>query len=106
MINLKMKNIDLYLNYRISKLYLSIEAMLYKMIFIDCYGEWRLYLYERKPKFEIRKASNGQYYFVLKAENGKIIATSEMYETKQGCKNGIESVKKNAPIAEVEDKTE
>lgn len=57
------------------------------------------------PKFEINKSSNGQYYFVLKAENGKIIATSEMYTTKESCKNGIQSVKDNAGIAEISDLT-
>ena len=55
------------------------------------------------PRFEIRKADDEQYYFVLIAKNGKIIATSEMYENKFGCNNGIESVKKNAPIAEIID---
>lgn len=57
------------------------------------------------PKFEIKKSKNDQFYFNLKAGNGEIIATSESYTTKQGCKNGIESVKINAPDAEVEDLT-
>lgn len=55
--------------------------------------------------FEINKSSNGQYYFVLKAGNGKTIATSEMYTTKDGCKNGIQSVKDNASTAEIKDLT-
>jgi len=54
-------------------------------------------------KFEIKKSSNGKYHFNLKAGNGEIIATSEMYESKASAKNGIESVKKNAPKAEVVD---
>jgi uncharacterized protein len=37
----------------------------------------------------------------LKAGNGEIIAVSEAYNSKDGCANGIESVKKNAPIAKV-----
>ena len=55
-------------------------------------------------KFVIKKAS-GQYHFVLKAGNGEIIATSERYTTKAGAKNGIESVKTNAPTAKVDDET-
>lgn len=55
------------------------------------------------PRFEIRKSHDGQYYFVLFAKNGKIIATSEMYENKSGCITGINSVKENAPVAETID---
>ena len=47
-------------------------------------------------KFEIKKAKNGKYYFNLKAGNGEIILSSQMYADKRGCKNGIESVRKNA----------
>ena len=51
-----------------------------------------------KPKFEIEKSTNDQFYFNLKAENGKIILTSsETYTQKHNCKKGIESVKANAP---------
>ena len=55
-----------------------------------------------KPKFEIFKDKNGKFRFRLKAPNGEIIATSEVYETKQGCENGIASVQENAPKAIVE----
>jgi len=48
-------------------------------------------------KFEVKVAKNGQFYFNLKAGNGEIILTSEMYKAKASCLNGIESVKKNAP---------
>ncbi len=48
-------------------------------------------------KFEIKKSTNGKFHFNLKAGNGQIILSSEMYETKPACQNGIESVKKNAP---------
>ncbi|WP_422104640.1 YegP family protein [Winogradskyella sp.] len=58
-----------------------------------------------QAKFIIKKRSNGEYMFNLKAGNGETIATSEGYTTKQGCKNGIQSVKDNAPYAEVEDLT-
>lgn len=54
-------------------------------------------------KFELKKAKNGQFHFNLKAGNGQIIATSEMYMSKAAALNGIESIKKNAPIAPVDD---
>jgi len=56
-------------------------------------------------KFVIKKDKSGQYRFNLKAGNGEIIATSESYTSKAGCKNGIESVKKNAPVAEIVDES-
>ncbi len=56
-----------------------------------------------KPKFEIFKDTSGEFRFRLKAPNGEIIAISEGYTTKASCLNGIKSVKKNAPIAEVEE---
>jgi uncharacterized protein YegP (UPF0339 family) len=43
----------------------------------------------------------GKFRFRLKAANGEIIAVSEGYTSKEGCVNGIESVKKNAPIAKI-----
>jgi uncharacterized protein len=55
--------------------------------------------------FVIRKAGAGRAYFVLKAGNGEIIATSESYTTTAAAKNGIGSVKENAPKAPVEDET-
>ena len=53
------------------------------------------------PKFELYTDKRGYYRFRLKAANGKIIAASEGYTTKAGCLAGIESVRKNAPTAEV-----
>ena len=47
-------------------------------------------------KFNIKKAKNGQFMFNLKASNGEIILTSEMYTTKSSLMNGIKSVKVNA----------
>lgn len=55
-------------------------------------------------KFVIRETATG-IKFDLKASNGQVIATSEVYTTDAACKNGIESVKTNAPIAAVEDQT-
>lgn len=54
------------------------------------------------PKFELYRDKADQFRFRLKARNGQIIAVSEDYTTKAACENGIESVRKNAPIAEVE----
>jgi len=51
--------------------------------------------------FEWFKDKAGKFRFRLKAPNGEVIAVSEAYNSKDGCKNGIESVKKNAPIAKV-----
>ncbi len=61
---------------------------------------------EKNPKFEIYKDKAGEFRFRLKASNGQIIAASEGYVKKDSCKNGIESVKKNAadaPIVEPEE---
>lgn len=54
-------------------------------------------------KFERKTSSNGKPYFNLKATNGQVIGNSEMYESESSRDNGIESVKKNAPTAEVSD---
>lgn len=54
-------------------------------------------------RFERKTSTNGKPYFNLKASNGQIIGTSEMYESTVSRDNGIESVKNNAPSAEVVD---
>lgn len=55
-------------------------------------------------KFVIRNVASG-IKFDLKATNGQVIATSEVYTTEAACRNGIESVKKNAAVAKVENQT-
>ena len=55
-------------------------------------------------KFVIKPAKNG-FMFNLKAGNGEIIATSEVYNSMKACQNGVASVQKNAPIANLEDQT-
>ena len=55
-------------------------------------------------KFVIGKTKTG-VKFNLKATNGEIIATSEVYKADASCRKGIESVRKNAPIAALEDQT-
>lgn len=47
-------------------------------------------------KFEIKTAKDGQFYFNLKAGNGEVILTSQMYKAKSGAINGAESVQTNA----------
>jgi len=54
-------------------------------------------------KIDRKVSSNGKHYFNLKASNGQVIGTSEMYESSSGMENGIESVKTNAPSAPVEE---
>lgn len=53
------------------------------------------------PKFEVYTDKAGEFRFRLKARNGEIIAVSEGYKAKVSCMNGIESVRKNAPEAEI-----
>ena len=55
--------------------------------------------------FALSNAANGQFRFNLKASNGQVILTSQTYASKGGALNGIESVKKNAPDAELADET-
>lgn len=55
----------------------------------------------RAPKFEWYKNKAGKFRFRLVAANGEKIAASEGYSSKEACVNGIESVKKNAPIAKI-----
>ncbi len=56
-------------------------------------------------KFDLKKAKDGQFYFNLKAANDQVLLKSEMYKAKSGASNGIESVKKNAPEASINDLT-
>ncbi|HOO51612.1 MAG TPA: YegP family protein [Alphaproteobacteria bacterium] len=57
------------------------------------------------PKYELKQAKNGDYYFNLTAKNGQVIATSEMYKSKAAAENGIASVRENAPNAQIEDQS-
>ena len=56
-------------------------------------------------KFELYKDKAGKFRFRLKASNGQVIATGEAYETKASALNGIESVRKNAKDAALDDQT-
>jgi len=58
-------------------------------------------------KFELYKDKSGEFRFRLKAGNGEVIATSsESYQTKASALNGIESIKKNAAEANLDDQTD
>jgi len=54
-------------------------------------------------KYERLESKSGKPYFNLKAGNSQVIGTSEMYSSTSAMENGIESVKKNAPSASIED---
>ena len=55
-------------------------------------------------KFVIKETKTG-IKFDLKAGNGEVIATSEVYTGEAACRNGVQSVMTNAPIANLEDQT-
>jgi uncharacterized protein YegP (UPF0339 family) len=55
--------------------------------------------------FVVKKGSTGKFRFNLIATNGQVIATSESYESKAAALKGVESVKKNAAAAPVDDQT-
>ncbi len=54
-----------------------------------------------KEKFAVKDTANGGCMFNLKAGNGQVIGTSEVYNSSSACDNGIESVMENAPEAPV-----
>ena len=56
---------------------------------------------QKHPKYEVYMDKAGEYRFRLKARNGEIIAVGEGYKTKTSCLNGIDSIKRNAPEAEI-----
>jgi len=50
--------------------------------------------------YELKKSSNGQFRFVLKAANAEVILSSEQYTTRAAAENGIASVQANSPLEE------
>lgn len=56
-------------------------------------------------RYDRKEAKNGKFFFNLKAGNGQIIGSSEMYESASGRDKGIESVKRNAPDASTDDQS-
>lgn len=57
-------------------------------------------------RYERKESTNGKFYFNLKATNGQVIGSSQMYQSEDSRDNGIESVKRNAPDAEVVEEQE
>ena len=58
---------------------------------------------EKNPKFELYLDKAKEYRFRLRARNGENILASEGYAQKASCLNGIDSVRKNAPVSPVEE---
>ena len=56
-------------------------------------------------KFVITETKNGGLKFSLKASNGQVIASSQVYKSEASCRKGIASVVRNAAVAAVEDQT-
>ena len=57
----------------------------------------------RAGKFVVRTGRGGKTHFVLLASNGRVVLTSETYESRRACLNGIEAVKRlaaDAPVTE------
>ena len=53
------------------------------------------------PRFEIRKASNDEWFFTLKAANGEVILVSETYKQKQSAQDTVTAIKRIAADAEI-----
>ena len=84
-------------------MYQYVKGDIYRAI---CINLEAIFMSEKMPKFEIYKDAAEKFRFRLKAPNGEIIASGEAYESKEACKNGIESVKTNTPKAEIVDTTQ
>src|SRR4051794_13515711 len=56
-------------------------------------------------RFDRRTSKAGEPYFVLKASNGEIIGTSEMYSSASSMRKGIASVRKNSQFTPIDDQT-
>ena len=56
-------------------------------------------------QFAVKQTPSGGFTFTLKASNGQVIAVSQVYKSMATLKTGVASVKKNAPVAPVEDQT-
>lgn len=56
-------------------------------------------------RYDMKQTSSGKYRFNLKASNGQVIGTSQNYSSESGCRNGMDSVKRSAPGAAIDDQT-
>ncbi|SHI48252.1 YegP family protein [Aquimarina spongiae] len=54
-------------------------------------------------RYERKTAKDGRFFFNLKAGNGQVIGSSQMYSSESGMENGINSVKENAPGADTKE---
>ncbi|MCK8524379.1 YegP family protein [Aquimarina sp. D1M17] len=54
-------------------------------------------------RYERKTAKDGRFFFNLKAGNGQVIGSSQMYSSESGMENGINSVKENAPAADTKE---
>ncbi|WP_298315707.1 YegP family protein [uncultured Aquimarina sp.] len=54
-------------------------------------------------RYERKTAKDGRFFFNLKASNGQVIGSSQMYSSESGMENGINSVKENAPEADTKE---
>ncbi len=61
---------------------------------------------QHEDRFEAKQTASGRWTFNLKATNGQVIGTSQVYNSESGCRNGIKSVANNAPDAKVDDQTD
>lgn len=59
-----------------------------------------------EARYDMKEAKNGKFHWNLKAGNGQVILSSQMYSSESGAKNGIQSTMKNAPEAKLLDETE
>ena len=55
--------------------------------------------------YEMKETDSGKFHFNLKSTNGQVIGTSQMYSSESGCRNGMDSVKRSAPGASIDDQT-
>ncbi|MEQ9695345.1 YegP family protein [Shimia sp. SDUM112013] len=58
-----------------------------------------------EARYERKETASGKFMFNLKASNGQVIGTSQSYTSASGRDNGIESVKRNAAEARIDDQT-
>ncbi len=56
-------------------------------------------------EFEMKKNVGGEFYWHFKSGNGEIVAVSQAYKSKEGCLNGINSIKRDAVSAIIKDST-
>jgi hypothetical protein len=61
---------------------------------------------EEDDRFERKTASNGKAYFVLKAQNGQVVGQSQMYGSNRAMEKGIDSVRRHARDAAVDDQVD